>query len=218
MSIARKILYLNSTSGYGSITASLGRRFVNRYMQHVPDIELKSVDLWSSELERFDLARAEASYRISNGKGTESDKKLTKPIYDMARELLSMDLVLIACPVWNYSVPFVLKQYIDCVIQPGLSFRVQDDKQTKPVVLISSAGGQMTPENDHMSPLIRDVFQLVGFQDFYHIQIQKSTQSDAESIIVGAQEQVDKTIEGILLKYDESVCLYEKEVEKHEIG
>ena len=62
------------------------------------------------------------------------------PVMTAAEEVNKMDIVLIgihsyliladhgisfsvaATPMWNYSVPYPLKQWIDTVVQPGINF------------------------------------------------------------------------------------------------
>ena len=35
--------------------------------------------------------------------------------------------VLIGTPMWNYSVPYVLKQYIDTIVQPGINLNEMEN-------------------------------------------------------------------------------------------
>ena len=43
------------------------------------------------------------------------------PILSACEELNQSDVLLISTPMWNFSVPYVLKQYLDTVLQPGFS-------------------------------------------------------------------------------------------------
>jgi hypothetical protein len=35
--------------------------------------------------------------------------------------------VLVATPMWNYTVPYVLKQYLDILVQPGINLNEMDN-------------------------------------------------------------------------------------------
>ena len=56
---------------------------------------------------------------IINNKGDICD---LSPVQAAAAELNQTDVVVVAVPMWNYTVPHPLKQYIDAVVQPGLNF------------------------------------------------------------------------------------------------
>lgn len=62
-----------------------------------------------------------------------------------AREFLSADEVVIAAPMWNFSLPYPVKHYLDVVVQPGLLFRYgaqgpQGLCGGKPLTLITTRG------------------------------------------------------------------------------
>ena len=54
-----------------------------------------------------------------NDVAEKNDKELFQPIHSLADELNSNNILVISTPMWNLTVPYVLKQYIDMVIQPG---------------------------------------------------------------------------------------------------
>ncbi len=35
--------------------------------------------------------------------------------------------MLVATPMWNYTVPYVLKQYLDILVQPGINLNEMDN-------------------------------------------------------------------------------------------
>jgi len=108
------------------------------------------------------------------------------PVMTAAEEVNKMDIVLIATPMWNYSVPYPLKQWIDTVVQPGINFSDSGQKLTgqgtregreRAVVVISSAGGVYKGEGsdavqDYLNPYLRQVFLMMGFERCEEIFIQ----------------------------------------------
>ena len=54
-----------------------------------------------------------------NGVPEENDLEIFQPIHNLADELNFNNILVISTPMWNLTVPYVLKQYIDMVIQPG---------------------------------------------------------------------------------------------------
>ena len=51
--------------------------------------------------------------------GETNDENLFQPIRELAEELNNNNILVISTPMWNLTVPYVLKQYIDIVVQPG---------------------------------------------------------------------------------------------------
>jgi len=88
--------------------------------------------------------------------------------------------------MWNYSVPYPLKQWIDTVVQPGINFSDSGQKlpgqgtregKERAVVVISSAGGVYKGEGsdavqDFLNPYLRQVFLMMGFERCEEIFIQ----------------------------------------------
>ena len=107
----------------------------------------------------------------------------------------SADLFLISSPMWNFSIPYMLKQYIDLIVQPKYLFRytktgVEGLLKGKKMVLILSRGGQYTGEQkgfDFQEPYLRTIFGFVGITDIACIK--------AESMDVGGPEIQREKIE-----------------------
>ena len=57
----------------------------------------------------------------------------------MAEELNSSPLLVISTPMWNFSFPYVLKQYVDIAVQPGINFL------ERPALGPVTAGNSMVP-------------------------------------------------------------------------
>ena len=58
--------------------------------------------------------------RLLKGKGSEEDDRLFAPVLEMAEELNNSQILIVSAPMWNFSFPYVVKQYIDIALQPGI--------------------------------------------------------------------------------------------------
>ena len=47
----------------------------------------------------------------------------------MASRLAQADRVLISTPMWNFGIPYKLKQWFDLIVQPGITFRFDPAKR-----------------------------------------------------------------------------------------
>ena len=64
----------------------------------------------------------------------------------MAEELNSSPLLVISTPMWNFSFPYVLKQYVDIAVQPGINFLERPAlgpvTAGKSMAVVTSCGGR----------------------------------------------------------------------------
>jgi FMN-dependent NADH-azoreductase len=98
----------------------------------------------------------------------------------LIEHFLTADLYLISTPMWNLSIAYALKYYIDCIIQPGYLFRYNDVGQIVPLVTdrkmvcSTSRGGDYSPGTymhsyDFQEPYLRAIFGFVGVTDIEFI-------------------------------------------------
>ncbi|MDR6181270.1 MULTISPECIES: FMN-dependent NADH-azoreductase [Asaia] len=91
-------------------------------------------------------------------------------------ELFAADVIVIAVPMYNFTVPAQLKNWIDRVVVAGKTFSYGENgpaglvPQGKKVVLISTRGGNYTPGNpaavmDHQEPYMSAVLGFLGLKD-----------------------------------------------------
>ncbi len=88
----------------------------------------------------------------------------------------SADAYVITAPMWNFGVPYALKYYIDCIVQPGYLFRFNAQGYPEPLlhdkrmIVVSSSGSDysegspMHALNFH-EPYLRTIFGFVGITD-----------------------------------------------------
>lgn len=84
--------------------------------------------------------------------------------------------------MWNFSVPFVLKHYIDVIMQPKYLFRYTEAGpeglvKGKKMVVVTSRGGDYGPDSpvrayDHQEPYLRTIFGLAGITDITFVNAQ----------------------------------------------
>jgi FMN-dependent NADH-azoreductase len=80
--------------------------------------------------------------------------------------------------MWNFSIPYRLKHYIDVIVQPRYLFRytpegVEGLVKGKKMVVIASRGGEYTTDDtrpfDLQEPYLRTIFGFVGLKDITFI-------------------------------------------------
>jgi FMN-dependent NADH-azoreductase len=80
--------------------------------------------------------------------------------------------------MWNFSIPYMLKHYIDLIVQPQHLFRYEKEGravgllQGKKMVVTLTRGGQYTGDAqsfDFQEPYLRAIFGFVGIEDIMFI-------------------------------------------------
>lgn len=86
-------------------------------------VTVDKLDLWSTELPEFDGPVMQAKYAgIAGIALTEAQTTAWSQIRAMATRFLAADALILAVPLWNFSIPYKLKHLIDVVSQKDLLF------------------------------------------------------------------------------------------------
>jgi len=103
------------------------------------------------------------------------EEKLLSKMDRMAAQLKSADIIVIAFPMYNFSMPAIVKAWFDSVMQKGVTFGNETDGQMaisnagkKALTLISSAGvysNKSSSNREHALSLSNLEFQYMGYSD-----------------------------------------------------
>jgi len=91
----------------------------------------------------------QAKYTILHGKShSKEEQQIWKNIEEVIKQFTSADKYVLAVPMWNFGIPYRLKQYIDLIVQPGYTFSYSKDKGYtglvvgKPLLAVYARGGE----------------------------------------------------------------------------
>jgi FMN-dependent NADH-azoreductase len=103
------------------------------------------------------------------------EEKLLSKMDRMAAQLKSADIVVVVFPMYNFSMPAIVKAWFDSVIQKGVTFGERKDSQIvisnagkKALTLISSGGvysNESSSSREHALSLSNLEFQFLGYSD-----------------------------------------------------
>jgi FMN-dependent NADH-azoreductase len=148
--IMSKVLYIKaSPMKERSYSVAAADAFIEAYKKTHSKDELKVLDLFTAKLPEFDFIAASGKYKIMHGKPHSTEEKTAwEKVVAVINEFKSADKYVFAVPMWNFSIPYRLKQYIDIIVQPGLTFST-DEKgnyiglvKNKPVFIAYARGGK----------------------------------------------------------------------------
>lgn len=112
-----------SPRGDDSHSLALARTFVEAFEQAWPAASVDHWDLWDGSLPEFGPDAARAKMRVFAGEAPQGAEELAWHRARLAFErFAAADLYLFSLPMWNSGVPYIAKQFIDVVSQPGWVF------------------------------------------------------------------------------------------------
>jgi FMN-dependent NADH-azoreductase len=107
----------------------------------------------------------------------ESSELATK----LCREIIEADEIVIAAPMWNFSIPSVLKAWIDHIVMAGVTFRYAERgpvgilPEGKRLYIVEASGGDYLNAEaavlNHVSPYLRQIFGFLGIHDVVSIPV-----------------------------------------------
>jgi FMN-dependent NADH-azoreductase len=182
-----KLLHLACSPRADSESAAGARVFLDHFRKARPDWDIDLMDLWHDHLPEFSGAIMEAKYARLNGQAfTDAQRDGFAAAERIALRLALADRVLISTPMWNFSIPYKLKQWLDVIIQPGLTFRFDPAQGYLPllkdrptVVILASGSDFVTGMNrgriDMATPYLREALRFIGIGNVRFLPIGPTT-------------------------------------------
>jgi FMN-dependent NADH-azoreductase len=179
------VLYIQaSPMGELSFSNRLARTFLDAYRTHHPTHGVETLDLWKETLPAFDFTAASGKYKVMRGlPHSREEGTAWARVTQMVDQLKSAEKLVVSSGMWNFSLPYRLKQYIDIVVQPGLTFSF--DPETgysglvtgRPLQLVLASGGEYPSGSagaawDYQKPYLEMIFGFMGFTDIRTLRVE----------------------------------------------
>lgn len=213
----KKLLYIsvNSKPEELSVSKTVAREFINRFLEKYQEFEVKEVDLYKEHIPRLKyqyfedrncIIKEEAAKKLSS-----EDQKEIQRIRELCDEFISADMYIIAAPMWSLSFPAPLKEYIDCIVQSEktISFKkgkkpkgLLDDKY-RALVYIQSSGGSipwiLDPVMDKGENYIAAIMKTIGINTVQELKVDNTgtTEEERSAAIEEAKDKIDIMLERI---------------------
>src|SRR5262245_55855989 len=122
--MAPRLLHISaSPRAERSESLAIARTFLTSFHAANPHVAVETFDLWDGSLPSFGPEAVSAKMAVFAGADPEGDAATAwRAARDTFERFDSADLYLFTVPMWNHSVPYILKQFIDVVSQPGMVF------------------------------------------------------------------------------------------------
>jgi FMN-dependent NADH-azoreductase len=198
-----KLLYIEASPRKSrSKSIEVAKTFLDALRSAHPALEVDTLDLWSTELPRFDGSVVEAKYAILHGQPhTTEQAQAWRHVEDVIARFKAPDWYLFSLPMWNFGLPYVLKHYIDVLVQPGLTFSYSPSEgysglvTGKKAAAVYARGGAYGPgtgagDYDLQSKALIGILVFIGITDLTNIFVEPTLAApgDVETTVAKAKE------------------------------
>ena len=159
-----------------SISKQIASAFIGKLIELKPEVELVNVDLYDEKppFYSYDLYKR-AWYPVFN-EGYEPSKVEEMSLNyanGQIEKFKEADVLVLTMPMWNYSVPAIMKAWIDQILLPGHTFSISKEDgvqglhKIKRIVMLVSSGGIYKEEDDRdaLTRQIRHGFEFIGINE-----------------------------------------------------
>src|SRR3954449_2119208 len=183
-----------SPRGTASESLAIAGTFLDAYRERHPGDTVETWDLWDGSLPAFGSAAVGAKMAVFAGADPAGEEATAwRAAREAFERLDAADRLLFSVPMWNGGIPYVLKQLIDVVSQPGWVFGVDPasgytgllaGRGKRAAVIYTSAvwGPALGPEfgRDFQSTYFTDWLHWTGIEDVSELRYHPTLTGDRD--------------------------------------
>jgi FMN-dependent NADH-azoreductase len=197
-----RLLHIVATPrGHESNTIRVSNALIEELYLKYEDLTVKVLDLFKADLPSVAGENIDSKYKLMTGQELDNHHKSSWDAIEANIErFLDADIYLVTTPMWNFSIPYALKYYIDAIVQPGYLFRYNEYGVPeglvlgKKMIVVTSRGGDYSANTplhsfDFVEPYLRAIFNFIGITDIHFI--------NAQPMDISLAARRDATLEAI---------------------
>lgn len=187
-----KVLYIkaNNKPEGESRTFKVSDYFIEEYKNNNPNDEIITLDLYKENIEFLQLKDLEKLF------GVKDENKEKESLLKYSYQFKDADKYVIAAPMWNLSIPAILKAYIDYISVSGITFKYTEEgpigllKNKKAIHIVSRGGEYFNSPYEMGDRYLRTILGFFGIKDIETIAI-----DNLDVMGVNVKEKVEEGIE-----------------------
>jgi FMN-dependent NADH-azoreductase len=177
----------------------LAQEFIEKWRDRHPQTKIIYRDLGLNPIPYIDATWIKAKFTPPDQYTPElvAAIKLSDELID---EFLAADRYVLSTPMYNFSIPAVLKSYIDYIVRPRRTFAVDANGfkglvTDKKMLVITARGSDFSPGSalaplDFQEPFLRTVFNFIGITDIQFINANKLNSNLREQSLAEAKTAI----------------------------
>ncbi|MDX1491101.1 MAG: NAD(P)H-dependent oxidoreductase [Pseudohongiellaceae bacterium] len=171
----RQVLQINTSIFDGPSSAGVSTQLANELMEKLvaqdDDLVVDRLDFSENPVPHLDGERLQA-LMTEESERTARQCELISYSDDLIARLQRADEVIIGVPMYNFSIPSMLKAWIDHVARAGVTFKYTENGAVgllgdKKVYLMVTTGGKHEEgKTDHIRPLMKTILPFLGLDNY----------------------------------------------------
>ena len=162
-----------------SASKQLAAAFFGKLIELRPDVELVNTDLYDEKPPYYSYELYKRAWYPIFDESYEPSKAEEMAMNYAAKQAEAFnaaDVVVLTMPMWNFTVPAIMKAWMDQILCPNLTFTISPEEGVKPLHKVKSivllvASGAVYKEDDDRDALTRQARAAFGFIGIDDIEI-----------------------------------------------
>jgi FMN-dependent NADH-azoreductase len=193
-----------------SNSIALTNAFIDACQSRDNSLVIDTLNVWNENLPEFDSEAIGAKYKaVKNVSVTKRETAVWHQIQALIQRFQRADRIILGTPMWNFALPYRLKQLVDLVARRSYLFSY-DGKQYGPMPSVAKAvavytrGSRFLEDSaiaasrfDHQAPYIDFWLEFIGVQDLRSVVVDnawnESAEESARSLANGRARLIDMT-------------------------
>ena len=164
---------ISSPRGDQSVSIKLANGIIEQLQDANPGSTVTTRDLATHPFPHLEAAKLQSLFTPAPDR-TPEQREAAKHSDDAIAEVMAADVIVIGAPLYNFSIPSVLKAWIDHIARAGITFKYVDGKPQglvtgKKVYVAMSSGGIYSDGPaagyDFVAPYLKAVLGFLGMTD-----------------------------------------------------
>jgi len=159
-----------------SVSKQLAAAFFGQLIELRPDVDLVNTDLYDEKppFYSYELYKR-AWYPVfdESYEPSKAEEMAMNYAAKQAEAFNAADVVVLTMPMWNFTVPAIMKAWMDQILCPNLTFTISPEEGVKPlhkvksIVLLVASGGVYKEDDDRdaLTRQARAAFGFIGIDD-----------------------------------------------------
>ncbi len=188
-----KVLYIKANTKPEGVsrTFKISDKFIDAYKEYHPGDDIITLDLYKENINFL------SAQDINSVFGLKTEESKHHPVLKYAYQFMEADKIIVAAPLWNLSIPAILKAYIDYISVSGITFQYTAEgpvglcREKKVLHIVARGGGYSEGPGaayEMGDRYLRTIFGFFGINDFITIAAENLdvVGEDVEGIVNGS--------------------------------
>lgn len=168
--------------------------------QYLTQFDAQDVTLRDLALEPLPMLDSEVISALNTQEPSLAQQQIRHLSNRLIHEVNEAELLVIAAPMYNFTISTQLKNWFDLITRAGITFKYTEQgpqgliKNTKAVVISTRGGQHLGTATDNITPYLTTILGFIGITDveFVYAEALNMGQDLAQQALINAQTELTR--------------------------